>query len=413
MDENETIYHELGVVPALNAAGTKTTFGGGKMREEAADAMREAANSSADISELQAQASKLIQEVTGAEAGLVTTGASSGLTLAAAACIAGDDFGVMERLPNTEGVADEIVIPRVQRNVYDHALRVSGASIVDVGDSSRTLGMTATNVEPWQIADAITEDTAAVACLPRPSTEISVSMVTEVAHEHDVPVILDAAGSLPPHTNLSKFIGMGVDIVSFSGGKAIRAPQSTGFLAGNRDLIRSAALQQLDMGEIANMWDPPEALFNVDDLPGVPRHGIGRGFKVGPENLVGFIRALELFSQEDLDEVRESWVNEANRIKSKLDELEGISVTIADEYSDRTNEVTIRGDVLPSIILTVDAEETGISAETIVDRFKNEDPRILVKTYMAKDGQFYITPLSINEKEADYIIETLSSYLPS
>ncbi len=123
----ETIYEELGVPHVVNATGTKTRIGGSRIRPEAVEAMAQASEAFVRLSDLQARASELIADVTGADAGYVTCGASSALALGAAACMAGDDIGAMARLPETEDVPDEIVMPRTHRTGYDHALRAAGA----------------------------------------------------------------------------------------------------------------------------------------------------------------------------------------------------------------------------------------------------------------------------------------------
>lgn len=268
---SDSVYDELGVPTVINAAGTKTRISGSLVREEAAEAMVEASRSFVRISDLQARASELISDVTGAEAGYVTSGASAALMLDAAACIAGDDFDAMYQLPNTEGLSDEIVVPRTHRTGYDHALRAGGGTIVDVGTNDSHLATGSRNVEPWEIAESITDETAAVAYLQKEYTEPPLSEVVDIAHAQDVPVIVDAAADLPPASNLSRFVEDGADLVAFSGGKAIRGPQTSGILAGREDLIASVALQQLDMHAAEPVWDPPSALVDVDRYDGVPR----------------------------------------------------------------------------------------------------------------------------------------------
>lgn len=411
MVNDNTIYEDLGVKPAINAAGTKTTFSGPLIREEAADAMRAAANSSVQIDELQAQASELIRETTGAEAGLVTTGASSGLTLAAAACIAGNDPAIMQAIPNVEDEPNEILMPRVCRNPYDRMLKGAGAEIIDIGSSSQNFGMTPTNLEPWELEAEITEDTVAVSYLPRPNTHISLTMLVEVAHDNDVPVIVDAAGSLPPAENLSRFFELGADLVAFCGGKGIRGPQTTGFLAGRRELVQSAALQQLDMGEIEETWEPPAELIDKDSLSGIPRNGIGRGFKVGKEELVGFIYALKIFVEEDEEKRRAEWFARCRQIRDGLSEVPGLTVTVVDKSNDIPDDIKVRSDALPSVRITIDDSITGINTRAIVKRFREENPRILVKSTGIADNEISMTPFSISDEQAEYIVDCLLSYI--
>jgi len=195
---DDSVYDELGVPTVVNAAGTKTRIGGSRIRPGALDAMERAAESFVRLSDLQAAASDRIAAVTDADAGYVTNGAAGALVLSAAACIAGTDPGIMSRLPDTEGVADEIVMSRTHRTGYDHALRAAGAEIVDIGSNDRYLGTGSRNVEPWEYADAIGEDTAAVAHVYKGYEGPPLAGVCELAHDHDVPVIVDGGKSDTP-----------------------------------------------------------------------------------------------------------------------------------------------------------------------------------------------------------------------
>jgi len=398
---DETIYDRLDVPTVINGVGTKTRISGTLMRPEAADAMREAANDFVRVSELQARASELIADVTRAEAGYVSSGAAAGLSLAAAACIAGDDLEAMARLPDTEGLASEIVMPRSHRNGYDHALRVAGAEIVDVGANDYDLGSGATNVERWEIDAAIGEETAAVAYMAKPYTQPDLEAVVDAAHEHDVPVIVDAAAELPPMSNLSAFTEAGADLVVFSGGKAIRGPQTTGILAGREDLLRSAALQHLDMHASEPAWLSPEGLFEVDDLDGVPRQGLGRPMKVGKEELVGIITALELFLEEDDDAVLAEWDERARRIAERLSAAEAFDVSLVDAA--KTEAVT-------SVHAAVDAS-SGPSAAELVRSLREEDPRVYVGADDVQDGVFTVNPRCLTDEDADYLVERVLSYV--
>ena len=401
MGQNSSVYDDIGVPRVINAAGTKTRIGGSLIREEAVEAMAAAAAGFARISDLQAHASDLIAEVTGADAGYVTSGASAAMTMGAAAAIAGDDLGVMARLPDTEGVASEIVMARTHRTGYDHAFRVAGAEIVDVGSNDYHLGTGAANVEPWEIADAISEETAAVGYVQKPYTQPPLEAVVEVAHEHGVPVIVDAAAELPPVENLERFVEMGVDLVAFSGGKAIRGPQSTGFLAGRKDLIESAALQHLDMHAAEPAWEPPADLFDTEKLDGVPRQGIGRGFKVGKEELVGFITALELFVEEDHEAVAEEWRARSERVAAQLERLGGIETSIAAaEKTAVAPEVVVRIDPSPGT-------SAGASAAELVRQLRLEDPRVYVGADRLGESAFTINPMCLDDEEADYVVERI------
>src|SRR6476620_5798620 len=156
-----TIYDRLGVRPIINACGPNTRLSGGIMSDEAVRAMAEASQYCVDMFELQARASDIVAEVTGAEAGLVTSGASAALLVGLAACVTGLDPAKMNQLPNTSGMRNEVIVPRSQRNFYDRAIRSLGVEVVEVGLSDRFSDAGVRDTEAWEIAAAITESTAA------------------------------------------------------------------------------------------------------------------------------------------------------------------------------------------------------------------------------------------------------------
>ena len=286
----------LGLRPIVNASGPATRVGGHRMHPEVIAAMAEAAALHFAIDELQEHASGIIAQATGAQAGFVSAGASSGLTLAAAAAIAGTDPVLMDRLPHTDGIPNEILVQRGHRNAYDHALRAAGAHLVDVGTQGYPGGG---RTHAWQIEAAIGPRTVAIAYPVQnaPGT-VSLPKVIEIAHRHDLPVIIDAAASLPPAANLRRYIAEGADLVSYSGGKSIGGPQASGILCGRADLILAAALQQLDMDVDARTWRY-RSMIDSGEIPGPPHHGIARSMKVGKETIVGLLVALQRFINAD------------------------------------------------------------------------------------------------------------------
>ena len=292
------LYAALGVKRRINAAGTLTRLGGALMHEEVVAAMAAAARASVDIGELQAAASRTIAKITGAEAGIVTSGAAAALTLAAAACMARWDIAKMAALPQAEGFANEILVPRTQRTGYAQALRAAGARLVDIGHNDRGTGAGVRGLEAWEIEAAITPRTAAFACSANPSNADDLAIVIQTCKPRGIPVIVDAAAQLPPKSNLKKYLELGADLVAFSGGKAIGGPQASGILAGRRDLVGSALVQQLDMDVPPETWTPP-SLIDVKKMRGIPHHGLGRGFKVGKEEIAGLLVALERFARSD------------------------------------------------------------------------------------------------------------------
>ena len=398
----ESIYDELGVPTVINAASTKTRIGGSLIRPEAVEAMSRASESFVRISDLQAKASEVIAEVTGAEAGYVANGAAACLTLAAAAAIAGDDLAAMEQLPDTEGLADEIIMPNTHRNGYDHALRAAGAQLVTVGNNDNYLGTGSNSTEDWEIESAIGEDTAAIAYMEKAYTSPPLEAVVEIAHRNDIPVIVDAAAELPPAENLRTFIDLGADMVVFSGGKAIRGPQTSGILAGREEYIRSAALQHLDMHVAPEVWEPPASLIDPEKLQGVPRQGVGRPLKAGKEEIVGLITALELFVEEDQDAIGAERNERAAAIEAGLAGIDGVST-----------EVEPGGKIMaaPQVMVQLDPSVTPMNAVELVGTLRKEDPRIFVGSDDLLDEAFGINTMCITDDEADYIVERIRAHL--
>jgi D-glucosaminate-6-phosphate ammonia-lyase len=206
------VYENLGVRPIINAYAPMTRLGGGVMPVQVADAMRAATQFCVDIAELQMAASKIIARITGAEAGCVTAGAAAGLLVGTAACVAGMDTAKMSRLPDVRGMKNEVIAMRSHRNSYDHAIRATGATMVDVGFADRY-----TDVGVREIKAAISDSTAAIYYLAKPQAMPRLSDVAAIAHQARVPVIVDAAAELPPLENLRRFLAEGADLVAFSG----------------------------------------------------------------------------------------------------------------------------------------------------------------------------------------------------
>lgn len=281
----------------VNAYGPVTRLSGNLYSGPREDVMELAFRTSYDVADLQELASDFISAETGAEAAIVTAGASAGLLLAAAACIARQDASVMDVLPATAGLANEIIIARPHRNAYDHALRAAGAVFREIGIPDRVSGAGVRDVEIWEYEAAISDRTVAIAYVAGGQSAPSLTELSAIAHARGVPVIVDAAAQLPPKDNLSRFIRAGADLVIFSGGKAIGGPQASGILCGRRDLIASALLQNLDVD--VDMHDRKRLLgrklFRGLDWRGFPHHGIGRSSKVSKENIVPFLLALEQF----------------------------------------------------------------------------------------------------------------------
>ena len=325
--DRPTFLASLGVARRINAAGTLTRLGGALMDEAVLAAMAEAATSSVDIAELQSAASARIATLTGAEAGLVTSGASAGLTLATAACLAGWDAARMSALPDTSAMPSKVLMHRTHRNSYDHAVRLAGAHIVDFGHNDRGTGAGVRGIEPWEIEAAVDTQTVACVFVASSGNDADLRTVVEVCQRRGLPVIVDAAAQLPPRENLRRFTALGADLVVFSGGKALGGPQSSGLLIGRRALVGSALLQMMDMDVHPRTW-APAALVDTQALKGTPLHGIGRGFKVGKEEIAGLLCALERFLSRDDEAVQAGWTQRLQAMAQALADVPGLGVRL-------------------------------------------------------------------------------------
>ncbi|HZO30139.1 MAG TPA: aminotransferase class V-fold PLP-dependent enzyme [Chloroflexota bacterium] len=333
------IYERLGVRPLINARGTHTRLGGTLMRPEVVAAMQAAAGAYVVLDELQDRASEVIARATGAEAGMVVGGAEAGLLIGTAAILAGTDPAKIASLPVTDGMKNEAIVHRAHRNGYDHGVRAAGAKIVDIGYGGSTL--------PYQLEAALNEKTALVMYLMSPWANqgaLSLAKTCEIAHAANVPVLVDAAAMLPPHTSLTRFIAEGADLVTFSGGKGLMGPQSSGILAGRADLIRAARMN------------------------GSPSHSVGRAAKAAKEDIVGLIVALENYLARDHDADIAFWRSQAEYMLERLRDFPGVAASYL--HDGREHPV-------PRVEL-VFGSETGIDSHQLVLAMEEHDPRIFL-----------------------------------
>jgi D-glucosaminate-6-phosphate ammonia-lyase len=389
------VYEELGVRPLINAAGTQTRFGGAPLPREVVDAMAEASESCARMEELQEAAGRVIAEVTGAEAGYVTSGAAAGITLATAACIAGFDVDRMDRLPDTTDMPNEVIVQRAHRNAYDHAVRAAGARFVEVG----YLGYPgAGGTHAWQVEVAITERTAALYWAVIDSKGIvPLEEMCRVAHARNLPVIVDASAALPPPENLRRFIAAGADLVSFSGGKAIMGPQASGILCGRRDLIESVLLQHQDMDVHPETWSYRARYLDTGRLPGPPHQGLGRGFKVGKEEIVGLVTALTSYARRDHAADRARWERLVRAV------LDGIS----DLPHARGSYVCPASLPVPRAHIDLDEVALGLSAFEAINRLIEGTPPIAVSEGRAREGGLVVNPLCLRDRDVEPLVARL------
>ncbi len=395
----QDIYRSLGVRRVINAAGTLTRLGGPPMVPEAVEAMREASRWSVSIEELQERAGSYLAEVTGAEAGYVTCGAAAGLQLAAAACLAGLDIHRMERLPDSGGMANRIVVQRCQRNAYDHALRAAGAKLVEVGQLGNP------EVRPtaaWQIEAAIHSGTAAVLWVDmQVQGAVSLEDTVAAAHRHRLPVIVDAAASLPPRENLKRFVAAGADLVAFSGGKALGGPQASGILVGRRDLIDSVALQHQDMDVWPDTWMLRHRFLESGRLPGPPLQGIGRPLKVGKEEIAGLVAALRAYLKQDPEAWRQDQAGKIQTLRDGLEGLPYLGVTVMDSGESG----------YPLLAVELEENPAGLTLVDLVLGLLEGDPAVAVGQQEMPRGRLILNPVSLGADQLELIIERFGSIL--
>lgn len=395
------IYERFGVKPIINVAGPLTRCGGALMEPEALEAMDEAAKYSVHLEQLEAAASKVIAEKTHAEAGLVTAGAYAALTLGTAACITGFDVARMNRLPDTSGLPNEVIMVWHQISGYDHAIRAAGAKLLGVGIPNDPIPPDEVEVNTkWDIESAITENTVAIAYGFREGSHPPLEQVIEIGKKYNIPVMVDAAAQVPPVENLYRFIDMGADLVCFSGGKCIRGPQASGILCGRRDLIASAAIQMLDMaGPSYDEWEPPASLIPKDKLYGRPQHGIGRGAKVSKEAIIGLLVALQNLTEE-------GWAKKAEHLRKLLwsigepiKDIAGVELGMAEHYEGG----------YPALVVMIDEKVLGRSAGEVKRGLREGKPSIEVqgrlktgdRNIRLKDGYTNEDLLLINSTNLD------------
>jgi L-seryl-tRNA(Ser) seleniumtransferase len=290
-----TRYADLGIRPVINAAATLTRLGGSLMPPAVLDAMCAAAGSFVDVVELQRQVGARLAELTGNEACYVSAGAAAGIAISVAACLAGTDVERIRHLPAVEEPAPELVMFHSQRNGYDQAARQSGARLIEV-----------TSPAISELERALSPRTACVLFFAGANFAKGAPPLDEVirvAHAHAVPVLVDAAAQIPPISNLRHFTcELGADAAIFSGGKGLRGPQSSGLVLGRRALVEACRVN------------------------GPPNHSLGRPMKVGKEELLGMLAAVEWSLAQDEPALLASYEAMVQRWIDGLHGMPGITV---------------------------------------------------------------------------------------
>lgn len=328
------IYRKLGVRPLINAAGTYTALSGSLMPERARRAMEEAARCFVRLEDLQRAVGARIAQLLGVESAMVTAGGACSILLATAACVAGTDPEKVRRIPNLDGMKSEVIVPHEHRNGFDRAARTVGVKLVEVE-----------TVE--DLHHAIGPQTAMLyfTNILEPNSQISRLDFISAGKQAGIPVFNDAAADLPPASNLSSLVREGFDLVGFSGGKGLRGPQSSGLLLGRKDLI-DAALRN----------DNPH-----DDA-------IGRPAKVGKEEMMGLLAAVEEYLQCDHQAQMRQWRTYMESIASDLRGLPTV-----------TTEVYVPGPgahPIPYLRVQWDQNRINLKYLDCAQQLRNGDPSI-------------------------------------
>ena len=359
-------YDQLGVRRVINAAASFTLVGGSLMPEEVLEAMRSASQSYIDMHEYHAAAGAHLAKLTNNDAAYITSGCAAALVLGTLGAITKGDPRLIVRMPEGRGLATEVVMHTVHRCPYDPAVQLAGAKIVQFGNAYQTFD--------WELEAAITERTALVLWVDGTDLghgALDVATTVRIAHERGVPVLVDAAAQLPPHTNLWHYTrDLGADAAIFSGGKGLRGPQASGLMVGTAEFVAAAR---------AN---------------GSPYQRLARALKAGKEDMAGLVRAVELFLAQDHEAVARDWEQTVAEWVDTLSKVPGLTAV-----RDFPNEA---GQPIPRVRVTVDRAVVGLSGEEMIARLWDRDPRVCVLHGDA--DSFFMTPEVIAEGEGPLLI---------
>ena len=368
-----SILKELGVTPLINAGGPNTKHSGSRPRAESIDAMNAMSEVFVDLEELLLAAGDEIAKLTGNEAATVTSGASGGLVVQAAAAMAKDDPERIAQLPITNGMPNELIIQRGHRFIYDHLYLAPGSQFVEVGRP--------TDCSIEEIDAAIGSNTAALIHLESPfKSDVGVPLIelSDLAHSHGLPVLADCASMLPPRENLTKYTSQGADLVSFSGGKAVRGPQSTGFLIGKSEWIEYARLNN------------------------APNPGVTRAQKVSKEEIAGLLAALKVFTNIDEEAETKVYLDQMNFIVDQIAEIPGISAKVTHDYDH----------YIPHAVIVLTEDWRGPTYSEITDILKAGSPRVYVAAdYRDPPNCMWIDPLNLQSGEVEVVADQLRKLL--
>jgi L-seryl-tRNA(Ser) seleniumtransferase len=328
-------FRELGVKPFINGAGTYTTLSASLMRPEVMDAINFASKSFVRINELQDAVGQRIATLTGSEAAMVTSGAAAALVVGTAASITGANSDFIRRLPDITGMKSEVLVQKSHRYGYDHAVRACGVKMVEF-ETSEEMERAASDRTAMMLFFNANE----------PLGQVKAGEFIAFGKKRGIPTFNDAAADTPPVENITKYVKMGWDLLTFSGGKGIRGPQSAGLLLGRADLIKAARLNCSPNGDT-----------------------IGRGLKVNKEEMLGMMVALEVFMKRDHDA---DWREYEKRVKFIADSVQPLKGFKTETWmGEIANHV-------PHLKITWDPSEFKTSLADVQKKLRDGDPSIEV-----------------------------------
>ena len=289
-------YEELGVTTVINCQGTMTMLGGSVLRPELEAVMAMAGQHFVSIPDLEVAAGKRIAEMLKLPEGytaLVTSGAAAAIQSGLAGILTGDNEALIRQIPDLTGMKSEVIIQKSHRNPFDHQLRNTGVKLIEIET-------------PDQLRQAINDRTAMMhfSNFANAAGQIKVDEWVKLAKQYNIPCMNDAAADTPPVSHLWDYTNMGYDLVTFSGGKAMRGPQCAGLLIGRKDLVAYALLNN----------SPHEDV-------------IGRSQKVGKEEIIGMVKALELYLKEDHEALSREWQGRLDGIAHELAKVPGVTTS--------------------------------------------------------------------------------------
>ena len=367
---SDDIRSALGLRPVINVSGTMTSLGASIVVPEAIAAISAILPQFVEVNDLQRKASAIIARLTGGEAGFVTASCSAGISLAVAATITGNDLLAIEKLPDVSTDKNEVLVQMGHVVSYgapvDQAIRIAGGKVVFVGQ--------ATSTHRYHMENAITDRTAAAVFVVSHHVVdyglLNLKEFVEIAHAKDVPVIVDAASEY----DLRMFLEQGADIVIYSGHKFLGGPTS-GIVAGNKNLVRNAFLQNM---------------------------GIGRGMKAGKESIAGVMAALEAWETRDHQGIRERETSYLQLWKQALEGRPGVTALIE---PDPTNNPLERMRVI------VAPQEAHITAWDLSDALARGNPPIIVRDHEVEHRYFYLDPCNLHPGQEKVVAQRLAEEL--